>query len=260
MEDILREVEELKASGRKEVVLLGQNVNAYGKDLKMEDGFTQLLVAVAKTGIERISFYTSHPRDYSETTIDAMRDYPNIMPFLHLPVQSGSDEVLRRMARGYTVERYKQLYDNLKKKVPHIAFTTDLIVGFPNETDEEFEATLDLVRYCRFDMAYAFIYSPRAGTPAANMEDNIPLEVKKERLARLNDLLTEIAEENNRRFLGKTVSVLCIGKSKRNSEVYSGYSADNKLVNFTSEKECINQIVNVEITTTHSYYLEGKVL
>ena len=260
MEDILREVEELKASGRKEVVLLGQNVNAYGKDLKMEDGFTQLLVAVAKTGIERISFYTSHPRDYSETTIDAMRDYPNIMPFLHLPVQSGSDEVLRRMARGYTVERYKQLYDNLKKKVPHIAFTTDLIVGFPNETDEEFEATLDLVRYCRFDMAYAFIYSPRAGTPAANMEDNIPLEVKKERLARLNDLLTEIAEENNRRFLGETVSVLCIGTSKRNSEVYSGYSADNKLVNFTSEKDCVNQIVNVEITATHSYYLEGKVL
>ena len=173
MSDIIREVKQLIQNGGKEVILLGQNVNAYGKDLGMDDGFTDLLIAVAETGIERIRFYSSSPRDYSESTIQAMLDHPNIMPALHLPVQSGSNEVLRRMARGYTVEQYKEVFDRLKSKIPNITFTTDLIVGFPQETDEEFRDTIALVDYCKFDGAFSFMYSPREGTPAARMDGQI---------------------------------------------------------------------------------------
>lgn len=260
MSDIIREVEKLKEAGGKEVILLGQNVNAYGKDLGMIDGFTNLLIAVAKTGIDRIRFYSSSPRDYSETTIQAMLDYPSIMPALHLPVQSGSTEVLRRMARGYTVEDYKELFDRLKKKIPNITFTTDLIVGFPGETEEEFQATLDLVDYCKFDMAYSFMYSPREGTPAARMENQIRSEVKSERLQVLNEHLNRWAKENNEKYLHQTVHVLCEGKSKKNAEVYSGYSEENKLVNFVGPVGLENQIVDVEITDIKSFSLDGRAL
>ncbi len=258
MTDILREVERLKDQGGKEVVLLGQNVNAYGKDLHMEDGFTELLKAVAQTGIERIRFYSSSPRDYEESTIQAMLDYKNIMPALHLPVQSGSDEVLRRMARGYTVEQYKEVFDRLKSRIPDITFTTDLIVGFPGETDEEFKETLDLVDYCKFDSAYSFMYSPREGTPAASMKDQIPDAVKNERLQILNDHLRKWARENNEKYEGKTVKVLCDGPSKKNPSVYAGYSEENKLVNFTAPEDFTGQIVNVEITEVRSFSLDGK--
>ncbi len=257
-EDIINEVRQLKESGAKEVVLLGQNVNAYGKDLGLEDGFTELLKATAETGIDRIRFYTSHPRDYSVTTIDAMKEYPNIMPSLHLPVQSGSDEVLRRMNRGYTSDAFKKLVDEMKARIPDITFTTDLIVGFPQETDEQFQATLDLVDYCRFDMAYSFVYSPREGTPAARMEDTIPLEVKKERLQILNERLAEHASRNNSAYLHRRLQVLCEGRSKKNENVYSGYSEHNKLVNFTGPEGLEGQIVEVEITACHSFSLDGK--
>ncbi len=257
-EDIINEVRQLKESGAKEVVLLGQNVNAYGKDLGLEDGFTELLKATAETGIDRIRFYTSHPRDYSVTTIDAMKEYPNIMPSLHLPVQSGSDEVLRRMNRGYTSDAFKKLVDEMKARIPDITFTTDLIVGFPQETDEQFQATLDLVDYCRFDMAYSFVYSPREGTPAARMEDTIPLEVKKERLQILNERLAEHASRNNSAYLHRRLKVLCEGRSKKNENVYSGYSEHNKLVNFTGPEGLEGQIVEVEITACHSFSLDGK--
>ena len=260
MSDILREVEKLKEAGGKEVILLGQNVNAYGKDLGMEDGFTNLLIEVVKTGIDRIRFYSSSPRDYSETTIQAMLDYPSIMPALHLPVQSGSTEVLRRMARGYTAEEYKKLFDRLKKKIPNITFTTDLIVGFPGETEEEFQATLDLVDYCKFDMAYSFIYSPREGTPAARMENQIRSEVKSKRLQLLNEHLNRWAKENNEKYLHQIVHVLCEGKSKKNAEVYSGYSEENKLVNFIGPVGLENQIVDVEITDIKSFSLDGCAL
>ncbi len=260
MFDIIREVKQLIQNGGKEVILLGQNVNAYGKDLGMDDGFTDLLIAVAETGIERIRFYSSSPRDYSESTIQAMLDHPNIMPALHLPVQSGSNEVLRRMARGYTVEQYKEVFDRLKSKIPNITFTTDLIVGFPQETDEEFRDTIALVDYCKFDGAFSFMYSPREGTPAARMDGQIDAAVKKERLHELNEHINHWAKENNQKYLHKTVKVLCEGRSKKNAAVYSGYSEENKLVNFTGQEGLENQIVEVEITEVRSFSLNGKAL
>ena len=260
MSDIIREVKQLIQNGGKEVILLGQNVNAYGKDLGMDDGFTDLLIAVAETGIERIRFYSSSPRDYSESTIQAMLDHPNIMPALHLPVQSGSNEVLRRMARGYTVEQYKEVFDRLKSKIPNITFTTDLIVGFPQETDEEFRDTIALVDYCKFDGAFSFMYSPREGTPAARMDGQIDAAVKKERLHELNEHINHWAKENNQKYLHKTVKVLCEGRSKKNAAVYSGYSEENKLVNFTGQEGLGNQIVEVEITEVRSFSLNGKAL
>lgn len=259
-EDIIAEIEALKASGRKEVILLGQNVNAYGKDLGLEDGFTDLLNACSDTGIERIRFYTSHPRDYSVTTIDAMKDRANIMKSLHLPVQSGSDEVLRRMARGYTADSYKKLYDDMKARIPEITFTTDLIVGFPGETDAQFQETLDLVDYCKFDLAYSFVYSPRSGTPAATFPDDTPMSVKKERLQILNDRLAKYARENNEAYLGKTVKVLTEGRSKKNADVWSGYSEENKLVNFRGGEDLLNKIVDVKITDIRSFSLDGEAL
>ena len=260
MSDIIREVKQLIQNGGKEVILLGQNVNAYGKDLGMDDGFTDLLIAVAETGIDRIRFYSSSPRDYSESTIQAMLDHPNIMPALHLPVQSGSNEVLRRMARGYTVEQYKEVFDRLKSKIPNITFTTDLIVGFPQETDEEFRDTIALVDYCKFDGDFSFMYSPREGTPAARMDGQIDAAVKKERLHELNEHINHWAKENNQKYLHKTVKVLCEGRSKKNAAVYSGYSEENKLVNFTGQEGLENQIVEVEITEVRSFSLNGKAL
>ena len=260
MSDIIREVKQLIQNGGKEVILLGQNVNAYGKDLGMDDGFIDLLIAVAETGIDRIRFYSSSPRDYSESTIQAMLDHPNIMPALHLPVQSGSNEVLRRMARGYTVEQYKEVFDRLKSKIPNITFTTDLIVGFPQETDEEFRDTIALVDYCKFDGAFSFMYSPREGTPAARMDGQIDAAVKKERLHELNEHINHWAKENNQKYLHKTVKVLCEGRSKKNAAVYSGYSEENKLVNFTGQEGLENQIVEVEITEVRSFSLNGKAL
>lgn len=260
MSDIVREVKQLKEHGGREVILLGQNVNAYGKDLGMEDGFTDLLIAISDLGIERIRFYSSSPRDYSETTIQAMLDHPNIMPALHLPVQSGSNSVLRRMARGYTVEEYKEVFDRLKAMIPNITFTTDLIVGFPQETEEEFQDTVKLVDYCQFDGAYSFMYSPRSGTPAANMDGQIEQDVKKRRLQELNEHINHWARVNNEKYLGKTVKVLCEGRSKKNQDVYSGYSEENKLVNFTGKEGLENTIVDVEITEVRSFSLNGKAL
>jgi len=256
--DILAEVEQLKKQGCREVTLLGQNVNAYGKDLDMADGFTHLLEACALTGIERIRFYTSHPRDYSETTIDVMRQYPNIMPALHLPVQSGSDEILKRMARGYTAEHYRQLYDAMKAKIPGLALTTDLIVGFPGETDAQFEETLDLVDYCRFDSAFTFVYSPREGTPAAAMADGVPMHVKQQRLQQLNEKITYWGHANNQKYLGRTLQVLCDGPSRKNADILSGYSEENKLVNFTGAGVPAGTIVPVRITGAKSYTLDGE--
>lgn len=259
-EDILREVHQLIENGGKEVMLLGQNVNAYGKDLGMEDGFTKLLIEIAETGIERIRYYSSSPRDYSESTIQAMLDYPSIMPALHLPVQSGSNSVLRRMARGYTVEEYKEVYDCLKSRIPNITFTTDLIVGFPQETEEEFQATLDLVDYCKFDNAFSFMYSPREGTPAAKMDGQISTEVKKERLQVLNSHINHWARVNNEKYADQVVEVLCEGRSKKDPNVWSGYSRENKLVNFKAEGDVQNQIVNVKITGVKSFSLSGTAL
>ena len=258
MEYILEEIRGVKQAGGKEVTLLGQNVNAYGKDLGMQDGFTELLKRAADTGIERIRFYTSHPRDYSETTIDAMRDCLNIMPALHLPVQSGSDEILRKMNRGYTSGSFRTLYDRMKEKIPGITFTTDLIVGFPSETEAQFQETLDLAEYCRFDSAFTFVYSPREGTPAAKMEDTVSLSEKKDRLQRLNEVIGKHARANNEATVGKVLRVLCDGRSKKKEETFAGYSEENRLVNFTGEGIREGDIVDVRITEARSFSLFGE--
>ncbi|MBQ9327753.1 MAG: tRNA (N6-isopentenyl adenosine(37)-C2)-methylthiotransferase MiaB [Solobacterium sp.] len=257
-EDVIREILAVKAQGAKEVTLLGQNVNAYGKDLGMEDGFSELLREAADTGIERIRFYTSHPRDYRESTIDVMVEHPNVMPALHLPVQSGSDEILKRMNRGYTSSQFLTLYERMKEKIPGITFTTDLIVGFPSETDAQFEETLSLVDHCQFDSAFTFVYSPREGTPAASFEDNVPLAVKKQRLAQLNERVGNYARRNNEAEVGQIRKVLCDGASKKDPSVLCGYSEENRLVNFHSDTAREGDVVNVKITEARSFSLLGE--
>ena len=196
--DILKEVEELVGDGYKEVTLLGQNVNAYGKDLEGEVNFAELLQKVSDTGIKRVRFVTSHPWDFTDEMIDTISKNDNIMPYIHLPLQSGSNKILKLMGRRYTKEEYIDLFNKIKEKVKGASITTDIIVGFPNETVEDFEDTLDVVNACKFDSAFTFIYSPREGTPAAKMEDKVPLSEKEERLYKLNDLINEYSLFNNK--------------------------------------------------------------
>ncbi len=260
MSDILEEVVKLKQDGFKEVTLLGQNVNAYGKDLKIEEGFASLLEKVALTGIERVRFMTSHPWDFSLHMIDVIAKYDNIMPSIHLPMQSGNDDVLKLMGRRYTSAQYKALFDELKAKIKHCSFSTDIIVGFPNETDEQFEDTMDMVEYCKFDQVYSFIYSPRAFTPAESFDDNISMEVKKQRLARLNEKIKEHAYYNNAKYVNQVVEVLVDGPSKKDKSIYSGYTPQNKLVNFKADNVQSGDVVSVTITQAKSWYLLGESL
>ena len=260
MEDILQELRELKAQGYREVTLLGQNVNAYGKDLGIEGGFAALLRESAKTGIDRIRFTTSHPWDFSDEMIDAIASCDNIMPFIHLPVQSGDSDVLRRMGRRYTIEQYRSLFDRIKAAIPGCAVSTDIIVGFPNESDEQFAHTMDIVDYCRFDNAYTFIYSPREGTPAARMADSVPMEVKQERLARLNERWNAYALENNQAYVGRIVKVLVDGPSKKDEHIYSGYTETNKMINFTADKVQAGEIIEVKITQARTWSLNGEAI
>jgi len=258
--DIIFEVEQLVKQGYKEVCLLGQNVNAYGKDLSDDYGFADLLNDVAKTSIPRIRFMTSHPWDFNDKMIEAIKNNKNIMPYIHLPIQSGNSEVLRRMNRRYTREEYFELFDKLKKQLPGFAFSTDIIVGFPNESDEAFEDTLSAVKHCEYDNAFTFIYSKRSGTPAANFEDTIDQKTKEERLQRLNELVAYYANKNNQKYQDQIVEVLVDGLSKRNSNVYSGYTPENKLVNFTGDNIEVGQIVKVKITKVLSFSLNGEMV
>ena len=257
-EDIIFEVKQLLDQGYKEICLLGQNVNAYGKDLKLSYTFGDLLNDVAKTGMPRIRFMTSHPWDFDDSMIQAIKNNPNIMPYIHLPIQSGNTEILKKMNRRYSREEYFELYDKLKAELPGFAFTTDIIVGFPNESDEAFEDTLSAVDHCEYDNAFTFISSPRSGTPAALMEDRIERSVKEERLQRLNEKVAYYANKNNQRFRDQIVEVLVDGVSKRNSEVYSGYTPENKLVNFTGEDIRAGEIVKVKIKEVMSFSLNGE--
>ena len=260
-EDILEEINQLVKDGYKEVCLLGQNVNAYGKDLGDTYGFGNLLEDTAKTGIERIRFVTSHPWDFNDSMIEAMKNNPNIMPYLHLPLQSGSSKILKKMNRRYDKEEYLALFDKLKRELPHYAFTTDIIVGFPNETDEDFNETLKVVDHCKFDNAFTFIYSPRIGTPAALMQDDVPTSVKEERLQILNKKIADYANMNNQKFKDQVVEVLVDGLSKRNSTIYSGYTKENKLVNFKAKEDIeVGQLVKVKITEVMSFSLNGIML
>ena len=258
MEDVLDEVKTLKDQGYLEITLLGQNVNAYGKDLDLGYDFATLLENVAKIGIPRIRFVTSHPWNFTDKMVDVIAKYDNIMPYVHLPIQSGSDEILKRMNRKYTIEEYKLLFDQIKKKVKNVAVTTDIIVGFPNETDEDFQKTLDIVNYCKFDGAYTFIFSPREGTAAARMEDKITMQVKEERLQKLNELVNKYSLESNKKLLGKTVEVLVIDKSEKDDSKVYGYTDTMKLVNINGDKNLIGKIIPVKITDAKSFSLDGE--
>ncbi|MDR3214807.1 MAG: tRNA (N6-isopentenyl adenosine(37)-C2)-methylthiotransferase MiaB [Bacilli bacterium] len=262
-DNILNEVNELVKDGYQEITLLGQNVNAYGKDLSTPSSFALLLEAVAQSGIPRLRFMTSHPWDFSDEMIAIIARYDNIMPFIHLPVQAGDNDILKIMNRLYKIEDYKLLFDKLKtckKDDLGISMSTDIIVGFPNETEEQFQKTLALVDYCQFDNAFTFVYSPRNGTPAAAFDDNVSLDVKKERLARLNNKVNDCFLKQNQRFLNKNVKVLIDGYSKKNKDYMSGYSEHNKLVNLKAAESLIGKIVSVKITGVKSFSLEGELV
>ena len=260
-EYIIEEVKVLIKQGYKEITLLGQNVNSYGLDF-LEDkyDFADLLEDLAKLDIPRIKFTTSHPKDFSSKLIDVIAKYDNIMPFIHLPVQSGSNTILKRMNRKYTKEQYLDLVNQIYQKIPHVSLTTDIIVGFPGETHEDYLETLDLVEKSRFEGAYTFIYSPRKGTPAAQYENDIPEKEAKERLYRLNDLINEGFLRGNKRFEGKVVKVLVEGYSKTNENVLSGYTENNKLVNFMGDESLIGKIIEVKIEKAKTWSLDGVIL
>ncbi len=259
-EDILAEVRCLKEQGYKQVTLLGQNVDAYGKDFGDEYAFADLLEKVAQTGIERVRFVTPYPSDFKVQVFDVMAKYPNIMPFLHLPIQSGSDRVLKRMNRRYTREQYLEIVHELRKRLPDVFLSTDIIVGFPNESDDDFEDTLSLVKEVRFDSAFTFIFSPRPGTPAFSMKDEVTDETKHERFDRLKALIDECSSERAATFVGKTVEVLFEKVSDRNNSMISGYDPHNKLVHVKGDVSLIGQIRKVKILESHTYSLIGEVV
>jgi len=259
-EFILEEVNNLIKEGYKEVTLLGQNVNAYGKDLNSDYRMENLLEDVALTGIERVRFVTSHPWDFTDNMIDIIAKYDNIMPYIHLPLQSGSNRILRLMGRRYTKESYIELYNKIKTKIPNCSITTDIIVGFPGETEEDFNATLEVVNECKYDSAFTFIFSPREGTPAAKMEDNVSLDVKNDRLQRLNELINKYAKEANDRYQDKVVPVLIEGLSEKNENFLMGYTDTMKLVNVKASKENIGKIINVKITDVKTWSMDGEIV
>ena len=259
-EDILKEVKELKEQGYKEITLLGQNVNAYGKDLDGEIEFSKLLEKVSDTGIERIRFVTSHPWDFTDKMIDVIASRENIMPYIHLPLQSGSNKILKLMGRRYTKEEYLELFNKIRNKVKNASITTDIIVAFPGETEEDFNDTLDVVNTCKYDGAFTFIYSPRENTPAAKMKNDLTEEEKEDRLHRLNELVNKYSKESNERMLNTIQKVLVTGVSEKDSNKVCGYTENMKLVNVTAPMDTIGQIINVKITEAKSFSLDGEII
>ena len=259
-EDILKEVKELKEQGYKEITLLGQNVNAYGKDLDGEIEFGELLEKVSDIGIERIRFVTSHPWDFTDKMIDVIASRENIMPYIHLPLQSGSNKILKLMGRRYTKEEYLELFNKIRNKVKNASITTDIIVAFPGETEEDFNDTLDVVNTCKYDGAFTFIYSPRENTPAAKMKNDLTEAEKEDRLHRLNELVNKYSKESNERMLNTIQKVLVIGVSEKDSNKVCGYTENMKLVNVAAPKDTIGQIINVKITDAKSFSLDGEII
>lgn len=257
-EDILREVEELVREGYQEVTLLGQNVNAYGKDFDSDYKMENLLEDVAKTNIPRVRFMTSHPWDFTDQMIEVIAKYPNIMPSIHLPVQSGSSRILKLMGRRYTKEEYLELFDKIKEKVPNVSISTDIIVGFPGETEEDFNDTLELVEHCKYDNAFTFIYSPRENTAACRLKDETPLREKEKRLYKLNEIVNKYFLENNQKLVGKTVKVLVDGHNENGKTELFGYTDTNKLINFNGDESLIGKIVEVKITDAKTWSLDGE--
>ena len=260
-EDIIREIEDLAKDGCKEVTLLGQNVNSYGKDSEMEIDFADLIRRVNEVeGIERIRFMTSHPKDISEKLIYTMRDCKKVCEQLHLPFQAGSNEILRRMNRKYTKEEYLNKVMKAKQEIPGVALSTDVIVGFPGETDEDFEETLNVLRQVEFDQVFMFIYSKRKGTPAAEMEDPYSYEDKHKNFDKLVNLQNDISRKANEAYMGKVVEVLVEGKSKNDSSKYTGRTRTGKVVNFSGADGIVGRLVNVNINEIHSWFLNGEMV
>ena len=257
---ILEEARQLKADGVKEIMLLGQNVNSYGLDVEGELSFAQLLAELDNVGIERIRFMTSHPKDISDELIDVMATAKHVCPALHLPVQHGSDRILQSMNRRYTREKYLERVASLRAKVPHISLTTDLIVGYPGETEEDFEDTCQLVKTVGYDSAFTFIYSPRVGTRAADMPDQIPEETSSRRIQKLIAIQKEITRERYAKYIGQVHSVLVDEASRRDENQMAGKNEYNITVNFPGARELIGQIVLVRITSAGESTLRGELV
>ena len=257
-EDILKEVESLAKEGYKEITLLGQNVNSYdgGDGYK----FSNLLYDVCKIeGIERIRFISPHPKDFTDDVIKAIKDNKKISRIVHLPLQSGSTKVLKEMNRKYTKEQYLALAEKMRKEIPDILFSTDIIVGFPGETEEDFENTLDVVRKMNYEQIFMFIYSRRVGTVADKMENQIPEEIKHKRFERLKKLYDDNVSKNNEKFIGKVEKILVDGESKNNENMLTGRNDANKVIIFEGSKDLIGKMINVKITEEHKWYLKGEV-
>lgn len=260
-DDIIQEVRHLAAQGYQEITLLGQNVNAYGKDFDdIQYGLGDLMDEIRKIDIPRVRFTTSHPRDFDDHLIEVLAKGGNLMDHIHLPVQSGSTDVLKIMARKYTREQYLELVRKIKAAIPNVSLTTDIIVGYPNETEEQFEETLSLYREVGYETAYTFIYSPREGTPAAKMTDNVPMAVKKERLQRLNAVVNELSAAAMKKYQDQIVDVLVEGESKNNPDMLAGYTSKSRLVNFKGPKTAIGKIVKVKITDAKTWSLNGEIV
>ena len=257
--DIVREIEKLVQDGVVEVMLLGQNVNSYGKNLDEPMTFAQLLQEVEKVeGLERIRFMTSHPKDLSDDLIQVMKHSKKICPHLHLPLQSGSSRILKIMNRKYTKEQYLDLVYRLQEEMPDLSLTTDIIVGFPGETEEDFQETLDVVRKVRYDSAFTFIYSKRTGTPASVMENQIPEDVIKDRFDRLLTLVQEIGRERSARFTGQTLPVLVEHVNEQDASLMTGRLANNLVVHFPGDESMIGHMVDVHLTECKGFYYMGE--
>ena len=258
-EDVVREVEEAAAQGFKEITLLGQNVNSYGKDHKLASFAELLLMVDAVKGVERVRYMTSHPKDLSDAVIDAVRQGRHICPHFHLPVQHGSDRILRAMNRVYRKDAYRSLVERIRAAVPDASLTTDLIVGFPGETEEDFGELLEFLREIRYDAAYTFLYSKRSGTPAATMEAQVEDSVKKERLHRLMEVQNEISLEKNAALQGTVQEVLAEGPSRTDEDVWTGRTGTNKIVLWRKKgHETEGDIVRVRITQPQTWVLKGE--
>ena len=259
-EDVLKECKSLVDQGYQEITLLGQNVNSYGKDFHDGTSFATILREVAALGIPRLRFMTSHPWDFTDEMIDVIASTPNIMPCIHLPVQSGSTSMLRLMGRRYTRESYLELVKKIRSKIPGCAITTDIIVGFPNETEEQFDDTLSLCEEVKYDAAFTFLYSPRKGTPAAKMEDNVSDATKHERFDRLLKVVEAGVLSHSKEMLGKVYDVLVDGPSKKDENVLSGYTETGKLVNFPGPKYLKGCIVPVRIVEDYAFSMIGALV
>ena len=259
-QDIMNEVRELKKQGYQEITFLGQNVNAYGKDLSEGHDFADVLEEAAKMGIPRIRFTTSHPWDFSSKMIEIIAKYDNIMKCIHLPVQSGSSEVLRLMGRRYTREQYLNLVSEMRSKIPGLSLSTDIIVGFPNETEEQFQETLSLVDIVKYESAFTFIYSPRRGTPAAKIVDNVSYKDKSRRFQELVQHLEVNIEKDSLSYVGGVYKVLVDGVSKTDDNMLSGYTESNKLVHFKGDTSLVGKIIDVKILESHTYSLIGEIV